>query len=418
MATAIVSTGVVLAWQYLNVHFNYRDDWTALYDTGAYARVPPGIDHEEVYRFRGQPGYDGQFYHFIAHDPWLRHGSAPYVDNPRLRWRRILVPAMAWLCALGQSDFVDSAYFAVVIGWVFLGVFWLSRYLERYNLPPQWGAVFALVPAVLISLDRATVDVALAALCVGFALYTAPLWGGPPGPRPAPWPACGGPAPTRDMRVQGDPRGPGGPPHKLEQWTLCLILALAPLARETGACLIVAYVVVQLRRRDWRAAGRGATTALPFLLWTLYLNAHTAGDHTVFASLMPLKGLVLRTLQPIQYATPTAWLRKAAVLDFLAILGIWAALLGSPTNWFSFDELEGAALAFAATALFLAQPQAWGEAYSFGRTLSPLLLTVALAGVRRRRWWTLAPICMVLPRILFQLAAEWRGVWHGLIKSA
>jgi hypothetical protein len=47
--------------------------------------------------------------------------------------------------------------------------------------------------------------------------------------------------------------------------------------------------------------------------------------------------------------------------------------------------------------------------------MSPLLLMVALAGVRRRRWWTLAPICMVLPRILFQLATEWRGVWHGLL---
>jgi protein ImuB len=44
------------------------------------------------------------------------------------------------------------------------------------------------------------------------------LWGGPPGPRPAPWPAC------REWqaldcsakeRVQGDPRGPGGPPHNL-----------------------------------------------------------------------------------------------------------------------------------------------------------------------------------------------------------
>jgi hypothetical protein len=197
-----------------------------------------------------------------------------------------------------------------------------------------------------------------------------------------------------------------------------VILAAAPLARETGACLIAAYVVVQLRERNWRGAGLGGLTALPFLFWTLYLNAHTAPDHTVFASLLPLKGLVLRTLEPIQYATPTAWLRKAAVLDFLAILGVWTALLASPKNWFSFDELEGAALAFAATAIFLAQPQAWSETYAFGRTMTPLLMCVALAGVRRRQWWTLAPLCMVLPRILLQVATEWRGVWHGLWKSA
>jgi hypothetical protein len=370
--------GLALVWQFLVVHYNYRDDWTALYDTGAFRRIPPQIENEQVYLFSGSAGYDGQFYHFIAHDPWMRHGTAPYVDNPRLRWRRILVPALAWLAALGQRDFVDSAYFALLLAFVFLGAYWLARYLERYNLPPAWGAVFVLTPAVLISLDRATVDVALAALCVGFAFY------GVARPSPLIYP----------------------------------ILAAAPLARETGLCLTAAYVAVQLCKRNWRPAAIGAATVLPFLLWTLYLNAHTAADRTVFASLIPLQGLILRTIAPIQYATPTAWLHKAALLDFLAVLGIWAALAASPTNWFSFDELEGAALAFAATAIFLAQPQAWGEAYSFGRTMSPLLMCVALAGVRRRRWWTLAPLLMVLPRILFQLATEWRGVWHGLIKSA
>ena len=45
------------------------------------------------------------------------------------------------------------------------------------------------------------------------------LWGGPPGPRPAPWPAsprsCKSLYGMSHERVQGDPRGPGGPPHNL-----------------------------------------------------------------------------------------------------------------------------------------------------------------------------------------------------------
>ena len=109
LIVAALSTGLVLLWQFLNVHYNYRDDWTALYDTGAFRRIPPAISNEQIYLFNGSPGYDGQFYHFIAHDPWMRHGTASYVDNPRLRWRRILVPALAWLAALGQPDYVDSA---------------------------------------------------------------------------------------------------------------------------------------------------------------------------------------------------------------------------------------------------------------------------------------------------------------------
>jgi hypothetical protein len=46
------------------------------------------------------------------------------------------------------------------------------------------------------------------------------LWGGPPGPQPAPWPACRRPDPVDfvgEERVQGDPRGPGGPPHNLRR---------------------------------------------------------------------------------------------------------------------------------------------------------------------------------------------------------
>jgi len=46
------------------------------------------------------------------------------------------------------------------------------------------------------------------------------LWGGPPGPQPAPRPACRRPDPVDFVgqeRVQGDPRGPGGPPHNLRR---------------------------------------------------------------------------------------------------------------------------------------------------------------------------------------------------------
>src|SRR5216683_2874670 len=43
-------------------------------------------------------------------------------------------------------------------------------------------------------------------------------WGGPPGPRPTPSSALARwhhPDSIGEERVQGDPRGPGGPPHNL-----------------------------------------------------------------------------------------------------------------------------------------------------------------------------------------------------------
>ena len=48
------------------------------------------------------PGYDGQFYFAIAHDPFLtRPDTAASLDDS-LRYRRILYPLTAWLLATGQ----------------------------------------------------------------------------------------------------------------------------------------------------------------------------------------------------------------------------------------------------------------------------------------------------------------------------
>ena len=48
------------------------------------------------------PGYDGQFYFAIAHDPFLtRPDTAASLDDS-LRYRRILYPLAAWLLSAGQ----------------------------------------------------------------------------------------------------------------------------------------------------------------------------------------------------------------------------------------------------------------------------------------------------------------------------
>lgn len=103
-------------------------------------------------------GYDSQFYHWIAHDPWLDRGLAPFVDTPQLRWRRILVPVTAWAAALGRDQWIDAALLGQQYVWAYLGGFWL-------------GPWFLLVPAVLTSMDRLTVDLAFAALCCGLIFF-------------------------------------------------------------------------------------------------------------------------------------------------------------------------------------------------------------------------------------------------------
>jgi hypothetical protein len=359
---ATLALALATLWLALTVRCNDKGNWTALYYTGAQSTIPPQLADEDIFQFRGMSGYDGMFYHYVAHDPWMRRGFDKYVDNVRLRWRRILVPGMAWLLAFGNDDYLDSLYIAVTLGFLWLGCYWLGLYCQRNGLNPALGMSFGLLPPAMISLDRMTVDMALAALCIGVAVVEGP-------------------------------------------W-LYLLLTAAPLARETGVILVVAYVIAT---RQWRAA----ICLVPWLAWTAFVQLNTGPDHTSWLGL-PFKGIIERTLHPVQFALTSRWLEIASSLDYLALIGIWMALLIGLSFALRrrFGFLELACAMFAAFASILGKPDIWSDAYAFGRTLSPILIWLALIGISSRTWWYLAPVTMVMPRILFQYAPQWKGVLH------
>jgi len=376
LAWALLTTAGVLAWQALTVRFNHTANWTGLFHTGSTSAVPPALDFESIHIFQNDRGYDGQLYHYVAHDPLLRTDMLRYVDNPRLRWRRILAPGAAALLAGGEARWVDGAYFSVILGLVFAGAYWLSCWCGRGGLHPAWGLAFAIAPATIASVDRMTVDVALAALCLGFAVYSE--------------------------------EGPS--------WKVALILALAPLARETGLALPAAYAVWLLGQRLWRPALAVALALAPWAAWVVYVHSRTSPDLTTWLG-WPLEGLLRRTLQPAQFPLSSPWLVKAAVLDYIGILGVWLALLLAA--WLVWrrpvSPVALAAALFGLGATLAAKPDIWGGGYEFGRTMSPLIALVALEGVRRRFWWTLGPLALVAPRLLFQLQPQWKQILRALL---
>jgi hypothetical protein len=370
---AAVALGIAALWLTLTIHFNAHDNWTALYYTGAQSTIPPQLAGEDVFQIPGSPGYDGQYYHYIAHDPFFQRGIQKYVDNPQMRYRRILVPALAYLLAAGNEDYVDSLYIVVMLAFLTLGAYWLSAYSMMHGQSSWIGLAFLLVPSVLVSLDRMTVDLALAALAVGFILYS-----------------------------------------EKREWTkVYALLAIAPLVRETGLLMIIAACLWN-RRNAWKFA----ICAIPFAIWELFVRAHTgAADQTVLATFVPFSALVQRTLHPVQFALSTRWLAIAATLDYLALLGVWTALM--ICIWFAykrqFDLLATCALVFAGFSSILGAPQIWADAYAFGRTLSPLLLWIALRSIANQQYWTVLPIAMVVPRILFQFHPQWKSILHQML---
>ncbi len=377
---ALLAAALAFTWQVLTVQFNFDGNWSALFQTGAGWNLPPGESFEGTYRFENTGGFDGQFYRYIAHDPLLTRGFASYVDFPRMRWARILMPGLANLLALGQDRLVDAAYSAVVLAFVSLGSYWLGRYSLRHGRHAAWGLAFLLVPTVTISIERLTIDIALAAFCIGLALYA----------------------------------------EEQRRWQTYVILALAPLSRETGVLLPAAYFLCHLSRKQWRGAALAAATTLPFLAWLLFVRAHTGPgsiDWGAFLPSYPLHGILRRTFVPTWLASQLTWKETLArSLDYVALLGVWLALFTSfrllwKRKW---TPLEFSIGMFALLALLLANFPTWGEAYSFGRYLSPLLAWLAMIGLAERRLALLLPICLVMLRVLAQITPQTLGIVGGI----
>ena len=374
-AFALVCALCLFLWQALTVHYNYSGNWTGLFCTGALYAPPPLP--EKLYIFPNSVGYDGQAYHYIAHDPFFLRGFARNIDSPRLRYRRILVPALAFLLAGGQDRAIDVAYMSVVLGFVLLGAYWLGRFGTLNGYGPWLGLAFALVPAVLVSIDRLTVDVALAACCAGFALYSR-QW--------APWKLYG-------------------------------VLVAAALSRETGLLLVAAGVLWLLVERRARPAILFATAALPAAGWYLFVDLHTAPTRFWFLTPVLLSGLLGRAFNPEVPAASSAIRFLATALDLLALAGIagalaWAALRAIRRV---LTPLTVAIFLFALLALFLAPGDLWSDVYSFGRTLTPLLLLCALDGLSEGRKWPALAMIAVDPRIGLMMGGQILNVLKGVV---
>jgi hypothetical protein len=362
-------------WQFATVHFNYGGNWTALFSIAPDWPRPAFLASENLYTFPGSLGYDGQMYHLIAHDPLMRRGAVAAIDDPALRYRRILVPALAWALALGRDSAVHPAYFAVILGFVFLGVYWLARVMLIQGRHSAWGLTFVLMPAVLVSMDRMTVDVALAALTVGFVLYS-------------------------DCR-----------------WKVLPILACAALTRETGLLLTAGLCVFLLSRRRFADLVWAAASALPAIFWYAYVNSHTpqAAATTTpadVASLIPLAGWIERVAHPEVYALPRLQALAAIELDYVALAGI--ALMLGHAAWIAWARRWNARAAaiyvFAAAVVLIRSRSVWEDAFSYGRVVTPLMVLLAAEDSP-----AVASVILIDARMGLNFLKQILGVFRGLL---
>jgi hypothetical protein len=359
-------------WQFATVHFNYGGNWTALFSISPDWPRPAFLASENLYTLPGSLGYDGQMYHLIAHDPLMRRGAVAAMDDPALRYRRILVPALAWVVALGRDSAIHAAYFAVILGFTFLGVYWLTRVMLIQGRHPAWGLMFVLMPAVLVSMDRMTVDVALAALTVGFVLYS-------------------------DVR-----------------WKVLPILVLAALTRETGLLLTAGYGVFLLSRRRFADLVWAAASTLPAIFWYVYVSRNVPpGSLSGISGWIPLAGWIERVAHPEVYALPRLQALAAVELDYVALAGI--ALMLGHAAWLAWTRRWNARAAaiyvFAAAVVFIRSRSVWEDSFSYSRVVTPLMVLLAAEDSL-----AFTPVVLIDARIGLNLLKQIVGVVSHLIK--
>jgi len=378
MLVALSAVLLAFSWQFLTVHFNYGGNWTALFRIAADWPRPGAIATEHLYLDRPGGGYDGEFFHIIAHDPWMNAQSAAAIDAPAMRYGRILVPLLAWALAFGNDAFIHVTYELVILAFVFLGAYWLSRLAIRAGRGSLWGLMFVVMPATITSVDAMVCDVALSALALGFALYS-------------------------DLS---------------EQWKVYLVVFLAALTRETALPMIAGYGLYLLIRRRYKHAALTALATLPAICWLVFVRRNEGhGEVAMFLGWIPMGGYLTRLGHPRQFDLPPLQSAIALIVDYAALIGAGAAfVMVAFLAWRRrIDERMAATYGLAVFFLFLRYEEEWLAPYGYGRVLTPLLLLVALQFMPKRPWLAFAPALAISARLGLNLVVQMTGVLHGIL---
>jgi hypothetical protein len=307
------------------------------------SRASSVISDGSIYRYgahhngQSDPGYDGQFYYFIALDPTrARH----YIDAPPYRYERILYPMLARFAALEQPAAVPWAM--LLINWLAVGggVLALAAWLSRRGVSPWLALLYGLFPGVLIALQRDLTE-PLAYGLVALAVYLFDFGG------------------RRGVLASGAAFG------------------LAALTRETTvlfAILFGASILAgrpnanphpELRARMRQTLGFFALAIAPFATWIIVDYSWLGIAHPGTVELVPFKGIFGSfnpTLQLACVGVPAllfsaVQLRGASMrtgqLERLCLLAntALAVVFSTGALWINYDGLSRAAIAVVLAAL-------------------------------------------------------------------
>ena len=341
-----VTLVVVLIWALLVLvvtRTRYGSDVRALIVVGARAQLPPAFASVPI---AGPWGYDGQMYAALATDPFIQQLDTPqYLDAPSYRATRIMVPALAWILALGHASVAVVWYQLLCWGFAIGAVYLIARWLQDEGHSSWWALLAAGSGGTAAAILRSTPDGAALFFMLA-ALYL----------------------------------------HNSGRRLPALALAVvAVLTRETSVLAAIAIAADDLRHQRLASAAAFAGIPAAFAVgWQFHLKHAfgTAFDTGAGNFYLPFAWLPNK-LANVLCGHHVWWME---LFGTLAVLGTTCALALVASRLKALDAPALTFIAFASLGVFLANA-VYSEAWAYARALIVLPFLAVLLGARETVLW-------------------------------
>jgi len=228
---------LLVAFTFLFILFFYSTKFdkniTGFIVIGDYFKAPQIWTSQTLIR-KGSVGYDGQFYFYIAHDPFILGHSFDHIDFPAYRYQRIIYPLLTWLLSFGQPKLIPYMMVAVNLLGILLGTYFIMLILKHYGRSPWYSLFYATFWGFLLCLLRSLPE----PLSITFVV----------------------------MAVFAYLKGKTA-------WQV-LFLTLAALTQETTLLVSLAFLFYGIWEKDLRSCLNMLVPSLAYFFWQLYLYAH------------------------------------------------------------------------------------------------------------------------------------------------
>jgi hypothetical protein len=317
--------------------------------------IPPeGLERGMVVYMRS-PGYDGQFFYYIALNPFGDLKDYRHIDNPPWRYQRIGYPLLAWLFSLGNKSAVPHTLLFVNLLSIVFSTYMISILLKEQKLDPRYAVLYAMSGTLLYPLLRDLAEISSAAfLIAGFFFYA-----------------------RRRFVISG------------------LLFGYAMLCREVVFAvvpvLILDWLVLSREKKAWQAP---LLASVMMFGWHLYVALHLDAGRYPFAGVLGMPGVALvNHLKQVFLLRSHGWVSERLILITTVLIILTSMGIAVRDFIRSRNVLSICLFGFSLLPVVLRSAQ-WAEPWAYARMLVPSLALLFLCFARSRSKIYLVPICL------------------------